>query len=153
MKLVSEKRSRSPLPPQIEPRCLSRDMNCGANLERIPTFCLVEVGSFRFRRIRRPMSAAEHQSPDVSSQASDPSLPPPPRRPSLRQPPLRPEPAPTQPTSPKPEMPARPAVTAAPATPPTQTPAAAPAPPPPTNPNHPIAPPSEPMQYRAIGLV
>ncbi|MEL6400487.1 MAG: hypothetical protein AAFR26_15690 [Cyanobacteria bacterium J06626_4] len=99
------------------------------------------------------MSAAEHQSPDVSSQASDPSLNAPPQRPSLRQPPLRPEPAPAQPTPSKPELPARSAITAAPPTPQTQTPATEPAPTPLPNPNHPIAPPSEPMQYRAIGLV
>ena len=98
------------------------------------------------------MSAAEHQSPDVSSPASDPSLSAPPQRPSLRQPPLRPEPAPAQPTPTKPELPVRPAVTATPTAP--QSPAAETTPPPrPTNPNHPIAPPSEPMQYRAIGLV
>ena len=101
------------------------------------------------------MSAAEHQSPDVSSPASDTSLNTPPKRPSLRQPPLRPEPAPAEPTATKPELPVRPTAPVAPAPPAApQSPAAEQTPPPPlTNPNHPIAPPSEPMQYRAIGLV
>jgi hypothetical protein len=105
------------------------------------------------------MSAAEHQSRNESSQADQPSLTPPLQRPSLLQPPPRPTPPSEQPAEVKVEAASKP-----------QRPAATPAPAPSEAPqenetiadsseskatfkNHPIAPPSEPMQYRAIGLV
>lgn len=104
------------------------------------------------------MSAAEHQSPNVPSQADDKPLSPPPKRPSLLQPPPRPQaPAatpsveveavvPAQPSAPQPDP--EPVSDAAP-----EAQADVPAVDKPAFTNHPIAPPSEPMQYRAIGLV
>ncbi|MGF1458772.1 MAG: hypothetical protein ACFBSG_07070 [Leptolyngbyaceae cyanobacterium] len=96
------------------------------------------------------MSAADKPSPNVSSQDNSKPLSTPPRRPSLRQPPPRPE---SQPAKAAP--PAASKAIAPPAAAPT-VPSAAVADTPsavPPMPNHPIAPPSEPMQYRAIGLV
>lgn len=98
------------------------------------------------------MSAAEHQSRNVSSQSDKKSLNNPPQRPSLLKPPPRPAASPaeaqgnTEPTSERLAQPSKP----------------------PEAPkdelvdqstekvsfkSHPIAPPSEPMQYRAIGLI
>jgi len=100
------------------------------------------------------MSAAENHPPNTSSQSSDKPLSSPPKRPSLRKPPARPESgsppaakAPSQaveidePQAPQAALPA-------PAPEPTETAASVP-----KTANHPITPPSEPMQYRAIGLV
>ncbi|HEY9888132.1 MAG TPA: hypothetical protein V6D02_07005 [Candidatus Obscuribacterales bacterium] len=98
------------------------------------------------------MSAAEHQSPNASSQAESKPLSKPPQRPSLLQPPARP----TPPSPPPVPVDAAPPVSTVPAAAPPPA-AAAPIEATPAAPstftNHPIAPPSEPMQYRAIGLV
>ena len=94
------------------------------------------------------MSAAEHQSSN-SSQPIKPSLKKPVRRPSLLQPPSRSSrPAPEAATlvTPKPSRP-----TTKPASEVVAKPVEEPIAPTPTL--HPISPPSEPMQYRAIGLV
>lgn len=99
------------------------------------------------------MSAAENTPPNAASQNSGKPLSGPPKRPSLQKPPPRPEaaapPASKSPSAaPAPEVAANPPLTSAVAAPPTDDP-----PPAPKVTNHPIAPPSEPMQYRAIGLV
>lgn len=98
------------------------------------------------------MSAAENRPPNQSSNSNGKPLMPP-KRPSLRKPPARPDsPAPgAQPKS----SPAEAVPTQA-ATEPKSEPVlegTEPAAPTPQLCNHPIAPPSEPMQYRAIGLV
>jgi hypothetical protein len=97
------------------------------------------------------MSAAENTPPKASSQNESHPLSGPPKRPSLRKPPPRPEAAP--PSAPPPpaaaaslESSSAPAATTATAT-------TAPSAPESRSSLHPIAPPSEPMQYRAIGLV
>ena len=100
------------------------------------------------------MSAAENTPPKAASQNSGKPLNAPPKRPSLHKPPPRPEAAPLPKSKPEPA----PTASTAPPTSPTVSE-------PPVQPvvdspspgskvtNHPIAPPSEPMQYRAIGLV
>jgi len=99
------------------------------------------------------MSAAENRPPKTSSESNDKSLNSPPKRPSLRKPPARPESPVAQPKSTAAEI-----VEAS--APPPQEASPAPSPDPaetapvaPKVTNHPITPPSEPMQYRAIGLV
>ena len=100
------------------------------------------------------MSAAEHQSRNVSSQSEKQSLKGPPQRPSLLQPPARPASPPAEPqadvdVAQKPHQPTSPPESPALATSEEVDDQVAKA----TFKNHPIAPPSEPMQYRAIGLV
>ncbi|MEM9003994.1 MAG: hypothetical protein AAGE59_10765 [Cyanobacteria bacterium P01_F01_bin.86] len=100
------------------------------------------------------MSAAEHQSSNSSSQSAKPPLRKPPQRPSLVKPPSRsPEEsaqevivtvATPEEEAPKTIAKSTPVVEASP--PPEETPKPVPA-------LHPISVPSEPMQYRAIGLV
>jgi len=103
------------------------------------------------------MSAAENQSPNKPSQPTEQPSTNAPQRPSLMKPPARPaRPA-------EPETPAPPPVPEASSAPRSKVPLESSAKvetqepeaqQPPTTPlAHPIAPPSEPMQYRAIGLV
>ena len=99
------------------------------------------------------MSAAEHQSPNSSSQSEKSPLRKPPKRPSLVKPPSRPaetvQEAPVPVTTPA-EQPSSTTVESPPVT--EANPSSEEAPKPPPSP-HPISLPSEPMQYRAIGLV
>lgn len=105
------------------------------------------------------MSAAENRPPNNAAKSDDKPLSSPPKRPSLRKPPARPEspppaasatPGPTEVVASRPaqetvsESASKATETAATAETTTTAPKTC---------NHPIAPPSEPMQYRAIGLV
>ncbi|MEM9816402.1 MAG: hypothetical protein AAF827_08380 [Cyanobacteria bacterium P01_D01_bin.6] len=99
------------------------------------------------------MSAAENIPPKAASQKSGKPLNAPPQRPSLRKPPPRPDAAAPSDTKPQP-APAAPESKPDPVVAPASTlEPSEPAPAPQKSANHPISPPSEPMQYRAIGLV
>ncbi|RZM75661.1 hypothetical protein [Leptolyngbya iicbica] len=95
------------------------------------------------------MSAAENTPPKASAPDQSQPLNGPPKRPSLRKPP--PRPAATPPSAHQPASPAPALETPAASTVVTAEPA--PSVPETKSSLHPIAPPSEPMQYRAIGLV
>ncbi|MEO1095903.1 MAG: hypothetical protein AAFX01_13495 [Cyanobacteria bacterium J06638_28] len=99
------------------------------------------------------MSAAEHQPPNSSPNSDTNSLKKPPRRPSLQGPPSRPSQV-SESVDHKTEKPSL-SVTKPPTVPVEEdpdTPSTEPSRPPKPA-LHPISPPSEPMQYRAIGLV
>lgn len=116
------------------------------------------------------MSAAEHQVPKMSSQSEHKPLTPP-QRPSLLKPPARPQRPSVEPSEPdaistadqENSAPTSPAASPVAAKLPEKKvvsekiekaePETPPSAPKQTFTNHPIAPPSEPMQYRAIGLI